>query len=81
MLTKRPVPYDFCVGVPISRLVGAFSLIVQPVVEPMDRFTALLFSFSSFVTDQLHPTFEIFGPEELEVVLKPFGKANVGIVA
>ena len=40
-----------------------------------------LFSFSSFVTDQLHPTFEIFGPEELEVVLKPFGKANVGIVA
>ena len=39
------------------------------------------FSFSSFVTDQLHPTFEIFGPEELEVVLKPFGKANVGIVA
>ena len=40
-----------------------------------------IFSFSSFVTDQLHPTFEIFGPEELEVVLKPFGKANVGIVA
>ena len=38
------------------------------------------FPFSSFVTDQLHPTFEIFGPEELEVVLKPFGKANVGIV-
>ena len=44
-------------------------------------YTFPLFSFSSFVTDQLHPTFEIFGPEELEVVLKPFGKANVGIVA
>ena len=68
MLTNPPVPYDFCVGVPISRLltvgstlikhsvlnvkalvgtfnqeslVGAFSVIVQPVVEPMDRFTAL----------------------------------------
>ena len=24
-------------------LVGAFSMIVQPVVEPMDRFTALIF--------------------------------------
>ena len=26
-------------------LVGAFSVIVEPVVEPMDRFTALLLSF------------------------------------
>ena len=25
-------------------LVGAFSVIVQPVVEPMDRFAALLFT-------------------------------------
>ena len=25
-------------------LVGAFSVIVQPVVEPMDRFAALIFS-------------------------------------
>ena len=30
-----------------------------------------------FVFDQLAPTFEIFGPEELVVDLKPFGKANV----
>merc|ERR1711971_1301387 len=29
-----------------------------------------------FVYDQLAPTFEIFGPEELVVDLKPFGKAN-----
>ena len=29
-------------------LVGAFSLIVQPVVEPMDRFTALLFMLYFF---------------------------------
>ena len=27
-------------------LVGAFSVIVQPVVEPMDRFTALVVSMS-----------------------------------
>ena len=25
MLTKPPVPYDFCVGNPISTLVGAFN--------------------------------------------------------
>ena len=30
-----------------------------------------------FVYNQLAPTFEIFGPEELAVDLKPFGKANV----
>ena len=35
MLTNPPVPFD-------GRLVGAFSVIVQPVVEPMDRFTALV---------------------------------------
>ena len=28
-------------------LVGAFSVIVQPVVEPMDRFTALVMIISS----------------------------------
>ena len=28
-------------------LVGAFSVIVQPVVEPMDRFAALINTFSS----------------------------------
>ena len=28
-------------------LVGAFSVIVQPVVEPMDRFAALLWTISS----------------------------------
>ena len=27
-------------------LVGAFSVIVQPVVEPMDRFTALMLTFA-----------------------------------
>ena len=30
-----------------------------------------------FVFDQLAPTFEIFGSDELDVDLKPFGKANV----
>ena len=30
-------------------LVGAFSVIVQPVVEPMDRFTALASSLGSGV--------------------------------
>ena len=30
-------------------LVGAFSVIVQPVVEPMDRFAALLFSFLQLI--------------------------------
>ena len=66
----RALPYDFCVDVPISRLltmgstpilhsvsnvklligtfnqekalVGAFSVIVKPVVGPMDHFTALI---------------------------------------
>ena len=33
-----------------------------------------------FVYNQLAPTFEIFGPEELEVDLKPFGKANVSSI-
>ena len=48
---NQPVPYDFCVlnvkalvGAFNQKkaLVGAFSVIVQPVVEPMDRFAALL---------------------------------------
>ena len=30
-------------------LVGAFSVIVQPVVEPMDRFAALLWTFGPVV--------------------------------
>ena len=30
-----------------------------------------------FVYNQVAPTFQIFGPEELEVDLNPFGKANV----
>ena len=30
-------------------LVGAFSVIIQPVVEPMDRFTALIFSCLHFI--------------------------------
>ena len=36
MLTNPPVLYYFIYKV------GAFSVIVQPVVEPMDRFTALI---------------------------------------
>ena len=31
-------------------LVGAFSVILQPVVEPMDRFTAIIISFLVIVT-------------------------------
>ena len=48
MLTNPPVPYDYCVGIPISCLltVGAFSVIVQQVVEPMDRFAALLVRYN-----------------------------------
>ena len=34
-------------------LVGAFSVIVQPVVELMDRFTALLRNLHSTVTDSV----------------------------
>ena len=33
MLTNPPVPFD---------LVGAFSVIIQPVVEPMEHYTALV---------------------------------------
>ena len=33
-----------------TALVGAFSVIVQPVVEPMDRFAALIFSGFSVVS-------------------------------
>ena len=32
-------------------LVGAFSVIVQPVVEPMDRFTALISGVGLFLCD------------------------------
>ena len=42
MLTNPPVPFDFCVAFNQEKaLVGAFSVIVQPVVEPIDRFAAL----------------------------------------
>ena len=46
MLTKPPVPFDLCVAVVAAfnqekALVGAFSVIVQPVVEPMDQFATL----------------------------------------
>ena len=48
-------------------LVGAFSVIVQPVVEPMDRFAALisfhpLLMWNSYVT----PTEIVFQSMELE---------------
>ena len=38
-------------------LVGAFSVIVQPVVEPMDRFTALVVDFSNlyFLSESARP--------------------------
>ena len=48
MLTNPPVPFDLCVFALVATfnqekaLVGAFSVIVQPVVEPMDRFAALI---------------------------------------
>ena len=61
-------------------LVGAFSVIVQPVVEPMDRFAALLISWTSagiallwrnsdaaFHTDTCGPTtFKINGPDNTQ---------------
>ena len=37
-------------------LVGAFSVIVQPVVEPMDHYTALL------ATHDPNPDFEVISP-------------------
>ena len=48
MLTKPPVPYEKKVKAVVAAfnqekaLVGAFSVIVQPVVEQMDRFAALI---------------------------------------
>ena len=41
MLTNPPVPFDFWVG--------AFSVIVQPVVEPMEHYKALVEMESSEV--------------------------------
>ena len=46
---KLPIPYDNCVDIPTGAfnfnqekaLVGAFSVIVQPVVEPMEPYTSL----------------------------------------
>ena len=35
-------------------LVGAFSVIVQPVVEPMDRFTALLLGLGPWPAMEYH---------------------------
>ena len=35
-------------------LVGAFSVIIQPVVEPMDRFTALIITLASASLQKLH---------------------------
>ena len=43
MLTIPPVPFDFCVAFNQEKaIVGAFSVIVQLVVEPMEHYTALL---------------------------------------
>ena len=42
MLTNPPIPYDFCVGVPISHLVGAFSVIVKTDCETDGSSAALL---------------------------------------
>ena len=36
-------------------LVGAFSVIVQPIVEPMDRFTALIIIFAGFANFRTWP--------------------------
>ena len=35
-------------------LVGAFSMIVQPFVEPMDRFAALILTFSRFSVHEMY---------------------------
>ena len=64
MLTKPPVHYDFCVlNVKAlvgafneeKALVGAFSVIVQPVVEPMEHYTAL-------VRRRLYPPLSPYNP-------------------
>ena len=41
-------------------LVGAFSVIVQPVVEPMDRFAALLLTSSLVVYSSLYNSLNAF---------------------
>ena len=57
MLTNLPVPFDFCVAVGAFNqekvLVGAFSVIVQPVVEPMDRFAALVLDLQLWILNSL----------------------------
>ena len=49
-------------------LVGAFSVIAQPVVEPMDRFTAL---FRKFISEPVMvPRYNISLEEERELALR-----------
>ena len=42
-------------------LVGAFSVIVQPVLEPMDRFAALVISVPIYLLNQTRPLQNING--------------------
>ena len=52
-------------------LVGAFSVIVQPVVEPMDRFAALVTSQDTLQIDQL---------EVKRTVRRLLGKSHIGLL-
>ena len=54
-------------------LVGAFSVIVQPVVEPMDRFTALLQDSSSEAPDENIAALNLF----ICLVAKYFGQGDL----
>ena len=44
MLTNPPIPYDFCIGIPISRLLSTSpsrGLLRDCTTSPINRFTAL----------------------------------------
>ena len=52
-------------------LVGAYSVIVQPIVEPMDRFAALdkMYIRQSDMLDTLYPAFVVVGKTNDDAVL------------
>ena len=61
MPTKPPVVAAFNQE---KALVGAFSVIVQPVVEPMDHYTALVIICSPDITSVSGPRTEVRGRYE-----------------
>ena len=56
-------------------LVGAFSVIVQPVVEPMEHYTALL--ISRYIQDETDIIFHIRAYETRSVLLRNISPASM----